>query len=371
MVSLRRLEALASACYDASLGRGSWDQALRDIAVAFNGTHATLLQQDLKGSHALVLASNGFEADTVRAYEKHFKDRNVLLNSANQHLMRPGVVRTNEMMCPDDVFLRSEYYNDFLRPVAVRHLLGTTARLVGRDGVHLSVFRPAAPGAATPAECRALGLLAPHVERALQVHERLHEAQGYAIALEDYLSRIARGAALVTATGVAVFMNSALRVMLQARDGLIPAASGFAPQAKAPATVFARAVANAAAGGPGGRFAVPRPSGAAPYFVLVSRLGAATAGALTSRRPILVIVSDPSSSADFDRALLQETYGLTPAECLVACQLANGHSIESLAEQMHVSVGTVKTHLKRSFSKTSTHRQADLVRLLLLGRAWP
>jgi DNA-binding CsgD family transcriptional regulator len=370
MTTVKRLDALVTACYDASLGRGTWNRAMADIATVFKGTHSTLVEQEYRGRPARVIASHGFGADSVRAYEEYFKDRNVLMDQSKQHLMRPGVVRTGEMMCPDRLLLRSEYYNDFMRPISVRHLLGTTVRLSDGKAVQFTVWRSPEHGTPDTSQLRAFKYLAPHVERALQVSERLEEARGYVSALEDYLSRLSHGAALVNAMGDALFINNPLRAMLQARDGFVAVGSAFAPQDKPAAKAFARALINAASGGPGASFAVARPSGATPYFVLVSRFGGEQLRS-PMKRPILVMVSDPSSPVDFDRALLQETFSLTPTECLIACQLANGSSIESVADEMCISVGTVKTHVKRLFSKTGTHRQTELVRLLLLGRAWP
>jgi DNA-binding CsgD family transcriptional regulator len=39
--------------------------------------------------------------------------------------------------------------------------------------------------------------------------------------------------------------------------------------------------------------------------------------------------------------------------------------LNPIAEELSVSVTTVKTHLRHVFEKTGTHRQAELVRLVL------
>jgi DNA-binding CsgD family transcriptional regulator len=212
--------------------------------------------------------------------------------------------------------------------------------------------------------------LAPHLRRALQVHDRLKEAYAYRSAFEDYLEGIARGAALLDACGAVIYANAALRTIVAARDGVVSASSMLSANDAVAARRLRKAVASAASGGPGGRFAIPRPSGAAPYHLLVSPLGSADAIA-PNRRGVLVIISDPTRTESFDVPLLSEIYGFTPAECQIACQLANGHSAEGIADAMGIAVGTVRTHLKRVLHKTQTHRQTDLVRLLLLGRTLP
>ena len=42
-----------------------------------------------------------------------------------------------------------------------------------------------------------------------------------------------------------------------------------------------------------------------------------------------------------------------------------GAGLRPIAEELAVSVSTVRIHLQRVFEKTGTHRQAALVRLLL------
>jgi DNA-binding CsgD family transcriptional regulator len=45
--------------------------------------------------------------------------------------------------------------------------------------------------------------------------------------------------------------------------------------------------------------------------------------------------------------------------------VSRGADPKTVAEELAVSLPTVRTHLRRVFDKTGTHRQADLVRLIL------
>jgi DNA-binding CsgD family transcriptional regulator len=68
-------------------------------------------------------------------------------------------------------------------------------------------------------------------------------------------------------------------------------------------------------------------------------------------------------------AIIRRSYGLTAAESRVALLIAEGFSIAQVAERLLLSPETVRTHLRRAFEQTDTHRQVDLVRTLFLG-AW-
>lgn len=64
--------------------------------------------------------------------------------------------------------------------------------------------------------------------------------------------------------------------------------------------------------------------------------------------------------------LLRNAFGLTPAESRLACELAKGKDLPSIAAQFAVGVGTLRVQLRLVFAKTSTCRQAEL--MLLLSR---
>ncbi len=55
---------------------------------------------------------------------------------------------------------------------------------------------------------------------------------------------------------------------------------------------------------------------------------------------------------------------LTPAERKVAMQYARGSSSREIAQQLRVSVNTVRTHLAHVFDKLDVHRKTDLIRRL-------
>jgi DNA-binding CsgD family transcriptional regulator len=64
-------------------------------------------------------------------------------------------------------------------------------------------------------------------------------------------------------------------------------------------------------------------------------------------------------------AILSKTFRLTPAEAKLACVIARGTSPEIAAGELKISRETVRNQLKSVFAKTDTHRQSELVALLL------
>jgi DNA-binding CsgD family transcriptional regulator len=64
-------------------------------------------------------------------------------------------------------------------------------------------------------------------------------------------------------------------------------------------------------------------------------------------------------------AILAKTFRLTPAEAKLACVIARGASPEIAAAELKISRETARNQLKSVFAKTDTHRQSELVALLL------
>lgn len=64
---------------------------------------------------------------------------------------------------------------------------------------------------------------------------------------------------------------------------------------------------------------------------------------------------------------LQLHFSLTRAEARVVKLLCQGHSMKAIAQDLSVSLETARTHAKRAMQKTDTHRQAELVSLVLAG----
>lgn len=109
---------------------------------------------------------------------------------------------------------------------------------------------------------------------------------------------------------------------------------------------------------------------ARPLSILVSPLRASN-GNLADEVCAVLFISDPDSEQAVSGAdLLQQIYGLTTAQARLAEALSRGLSVEDYAEQQQLSCNTVRTHLKHLFDKTDTHRQGDLVRVLVSGPAF-
>jgi DNA-binding CsgD family transcriptional regulator len=64
-------------------------------------------------------------------------------------------------------------------------------------------------------------------------------------------------------------------------------------------------------------------------------------------------------------AIVAKTFRLTPSEAKLACIIARGAPPDIAARELKISRETARNQLKSVFAKTDTHRQSELVALLL------
>jgi DNA-binding CsgD family transcriptional regulator len=64
-------------------------------------------------------------------------------------------------------------------------------------------------------------------------------------------------------------------------------------------------------------------------------------------------------------AFLKDRFDLTPAEARLVAHLMTGESLRSCEKVLGIKYGTLRGQLKSVFQKTKTHRQAELVTVVI------
>ena len=84
---------------------------------------------------------------------------------------------------------------------------------------------------------------------------------------------------------------------------------------------------------------------------------------------VILFVTDPDRPPAVSAEIVARTFDLTESESRVAASIAQGATLEETAQEMNLTVSTVRTYLKQVFSKTGTSRQAELVKMILVSSA--
>jgi DNA-binding CsgD family transcriptional regulator len=84
------------------------------------------------------------------------------------------------------------------------------------------------------------------------------------------------------------------------------------------------------------------------------------------RVPVAIVtIADPEINRRRLAQDLNVRFGLTTAEAGLAAEIIKGDGREAAAKRRGISVATARAQLSSIFEKTGTHRQAELVHLLL------
>ena len=358
---------LVDRIYDAALDPELWPLFLQDVSAAFGDVAVGLIVQMPQPPFAGQVHFLGFENAALDAYARHF----VIDDPLIPHLIRlpEGSFGTLADLGVDlDDYRRSAMFNDWMRPNGLH--LPTLGSVVQRDEHGgISTFTAFRTGRARPFRANDLalwGLLVPHLRRALRMINRTWAASAQQRVSEEVLDRLPSGVILLDGRGRVVQMNRRAAEILALRDGLSAVRGELSAVVARDHTELRAAIAQAPGAPAAGVLSVRRPSGRRPFALLVVPLGRSAPDQLRIRAASAVFISDPETEClETDEDVLRRLYGLTRAEARLAALLARGMSLEQAADQLHVGAETVRTHVKRIFSKTDTRRQAELVHLLL------
>jgi DNA-binding CsgD family transcriptional regulator len=269
--------------------------------------------------------------------------------------------------------VRTEYFNDFLRPVGILHAIGMVPFRTGSVFALLSLMRRIGAPSFSDADFAFLARFMPHLQRAISIHRRLETVDLARVAASDALDRLSFGVVIVDAEGKVLFHNEQTRELLARADGLLLLRGGLSAVNPTEAATLRRLVAQACATAmgrglfAGGAVEITRRSGRRPFTVLVAPFRARALALATDRPAAVVFIGDPERRFEGIGDLLQRLHRLTRAEAAVATLLLEGRRTEDLAELLGITLLTARTHVKRVLAKVGVRSQAELLRVLLGG----
>lgn len=273
-----------------------------------------MLSRDFPGSSALLdydateerteFASCNVDVSARRAYSAHFHAVNPFTEAVLRHQLYNGAFR-GSLWVNDRSLLRSEFYNDWMRPRGDRYFLVLSVGFgaAGRTGI--PIYRAHSEGGDyTPDDARRLDMLRPFVRNAVLLRRLLRNLGATSIDLNSINEPV-----IDSTRRTAVACNDAAETYLSS-------------------------------GGSGARERIR----------------------IHPTRPQEVVLTPQRDSSE---AVFQREYGLSTRESQVAALFAEGMSYREIADRLEISYHTVNTHAKsvlRKLNLSSTRRLATVVR---------
>ena len=362
----KELITLINLIYEASLDSDLWPSVLMALADAVGATQVAMLSMDRRANVVSTFAPR-LDPDLLASWQKYW----AFPVLARASLRPTGEIYTLDSLMPK--FVATRFFNEFWRPAQLgRSAAG--ANLLVEDQFSALIFFSNAPNKEFPTtqQMHVFEVVLRHLTRAVRISRRLWELEIEQIAAVERLESLQEGALLVDASGRVIRANDAAKAMLDNGNGIF---LDNGRVAAAGSEILQKLIASCAQtclslGGPSGEFKIPREHPRSPLHVTVTPLRSKTQLAdvpwIGVEVPVAIVtVRDPDVDCRQQEINLRHRFGLTAAEARLAAEILKGDGRAAAARRRGISTATAKSHLSSIFEKTGTHRQAELIRLLL------
>jgi DNA-binding CsgD family transcriptional regulator/PAS domain-containing protein len=352
--------------YESVADASRWQTFLDAFVGVVRARGAVLALRDSKHADFTLVRWSGWSDEDIRMYMEHYSGTDPWRIGTVR--WPEGVVATDLDLCPRQVMESSAAFREFYRPRDGVHGFGGTILVTGTGQSVITAIRTSAAGPFGEPEEVILRALMPHLKRAALLHGELGSTRSQLITFTGHLDRYPHSFLLIDAERRILYANAAAREIADLKDGLVMEAGQISLMSGRLDALFHRAVGKMASdhNAPLLRLEVPRPSRKKPYRLMLMPIhGSGIVPLGVSLAAVTVLVIDSDSQPEPELAILRELFSLTPAEARIAAKLVLGRSVEEIAAEGHISVLTVRTHVKRILSKTATSRQAELISLIL------
>jgi len=366
---------IVESIYDAATDPSLWPAALEKLAAPCRGmafmTLRDLDQPPERWSNLFI----GMEQAWFKAFSAYYSSRVAWAKTRNPARL-VGKATPSEAVISRSDLLKTEWYNDFLRP---QKLIGGIGVTVFREQGRLmsaGLYVPEETEARLAAHVALLQRVTPHLQRALKVNRQLSGADFRWKAAEECFDRLTLGVVMLAPNMTIRFANAEGERILRQQDGLGRDREGRLLAGSSDDDTLLRASVRSLTADlqptevdRGSVLRIRRRSGERPYGVLAAAARPPQGLLGREERSAILFISE-GRSREPSREQLAATFGLTAAESRLLQVLLQGHGLTEAAERLGNSVNTAKTHLRALFDKLGCSRQSDLVRTVTSHAAW-
>lgn len=343
-----------------------------ELNVLSHGINVHLFGHDHASNLQLGLINSGYDPSFIDSYIAHYNAQNVWAKGFINFDCAVPVV--SEQMCPLDRLLRSEFYNDWVKP---------QEDLAAGDGVIL--FKEEQRMIAIGGNIRRkdetkeknwmqlLGVLAPHLQQAFDINRSLSGLNIRSLAKTQLKSSNEPSILIVDCDGYVVHLNKSANEMANiGHPFTLNSFRKFSFKDEALTSLFTHA----------SRFAstiqnytpkktrIPNRTGDGFLQCIIAPVSSEQVLDMhvvlmsAMQRPMFMIAFSEGEQIEDRAARLGKQHELTRAEISITRAFAQGMTISEISYEREVSTITVRNQIKSIMNKCDVNRQSELMRLL-------
>ena len=368
MDDIEQVSQLIGDIYDASLDPGLWPGVVEGIAHYVPGAFVNLFSQDATRKTAQAFYTYGIDQKYLDLYFQKYIHLNPMFPATL--FFETGRILTEADIMPMSEFRETRFFKEWIRPQGLGDSMAAILEKTATSVAGIAVGLAERQGSINDEALRRMGLIVPHVRRAVTIGKVIDLHKVEAAALADTLDGLAAAMILVDANGRIVHANVSGHTLLA--EGTILRGTGGRLAATDPRIdqslhdVFAAAGRGDLEMGIKG-IAVPLSEHDGERWlahILPLTSGARRKAGTEYSAVAAVFVRKTALDLPHPLEALANAYKLTPTEMRVLMAVVQIGGVPEIAPVLGIAETTVKTHLARLFAKTGTGRQADLVKLV-------
>jgi len=374
-VDRRRSSHIVPEIYEATIDPSHWDYVVTMIAKLTQSNSACLYYKNKEMEFASTIAQYGFP-DDQRLHVGDQCDRldDMFCSADRNASAEPQCIQfhpgSNDVMPVD-----SPLYQGWMRPNGVFHVGGAQFVDTETHKAGIAILRDEKSGEWNEGEMRVINEILPHLARALNIHSEFTHLRLKQDALLKGLDRLVIGLILYDRNAQPVYINPTAKAIIEKHPALQLHEGDLLLTNPEDEKNLRKTIVDTAEIDPDDSWkqsvalGITHPDADAPLPLLVTPMHAhlITSDLDYDGARVAVFLSDPNLQQPISIDSLVSVYNLTPSEAQVAISLANGHSIDEIADGSHHSAHTIRSQLKSVFRKTGVSRQSELIKLLLTG----
>lgn len=262
-------------------------------------------------------------------------------------------------------FHQTDFYRQWVAPQGLRDTCNINVIQRDRQNAMLSATTHRSRAMFSDNDVRMLGLLSPHLRRALLISDLVDDQKSWIRIYNSLLDTVSAAVFLVGPGARLLYNNAAGEALLSSGRCIAVRQGRLEPASAAHGGPFEAAVDRACSendadiGSWGNGMALPGKDGAVAVAYVLPLGRSERRRALGPGLAAIFVTSDANARPP-SMEVLSALSGLTLAEARIAIAIAGGKTTQAAAEENSVSIHTLRKHLANIYEKTGIHSQSAL-----------
>lgn len=372
-LTLNEFSKLTTTMFSAAIGQVSWEYFLSELSASSGDICTHIFGFDTEANINLDLKVSGYDSHFASAFEDYYGAINPWAPGFAEH--DAGVVVDSEDMCTTENLVKTEFYNDWVRPQE-DICQGGGALLFKNDNRVVAMggnIRLRDADVLKPKWLRLMRILVPHMQQAFEFSRALAGSKLETFLVGKHSLHEVPAIVLLSEMGRVLYANSIAQHMISAGfpisttlNGDLSFGSGQISQ-RINHDLLRKNINSAK---PSFSVKVPSPILGDSYclrfakFTPDAQIPLPLVSTLSISSPCVLLIATKMRTLFDLTQEMQSCYGLTLAEAEVAIALYEGSNSREISEHRSVSIHTVRHQIKSAMSKVDARRQVELVSVI-------